>query len=289
MSCCAPRAPTGPATQGGRPGRCALPAPDPLVLIPGGLAQLGTDTPLIPEDDEGPMRAVPIRSFTLGATAVTNRQFARFVAESGHVTQAEHCGHGFVFRGHVQAEASEVSVADPAWWMRVEGADWRHPGGRRSDSAERPDHPVVQVAQTDAAAYCAWYGLRLPQEVEWEHAARGGLSNPTYPWGDQPPDETGFHPCNIWQGRFPHMDTGLDGHAGLAPAGSFAPNGYGLFNMCGNVWEWTASTKGADRVLKGGSHLCHPSYCHRYRIAARMAQSDAMTTSHIGFRVCGSE
>ena len=192
-------------------------------------------------------------------------------------------------------------MAAAQWWHRVEGATWAAPNGPGSEADCDPDHPVVQISWNDARAYAAWVGGRLPSEAEWEQAARGGLGDVRFPWGMAEPDDTKTLPCNIWQGRFPEVNTGADGYITTAPARSFRPNGYGLFNMAGNVWEWTgepyrlrsmrrearaqmAARKGY-KILKGGSFLCHRSYCYRYRIAARIGNSPDSTTTHQGFRV----
>jgi formylglycine-generating enzyme required for sulfatase activity len=273
------------------------------VPIPGGRAEIGTDHPLIAADGEGPRRFQRVKPFRLGATAVTNAEFMGFAEATGFVTEAERFGWSFVFYAHLEAAEATAGVVGTEWWRRVDGACWRAPFGPASNIAARLDHPVVHVSWNDAMAFAAWAGGRLPSEAEWEHAARGGLAGSVYPWGDRPPDDTAFQPCNIWQGRFPDYDTGADGYAGLAPARAFAPNGYGLYNMSGNCWEWTAesfrvrSLKAAARaanaraaeaglkLLKGGSHLCHASYCHRYRIAARSGNTPDTSTGHIGFRL----
>ena len=273
------------------------------IVIPGGRAEIGTDRPVIAADGEGPRRFQRLKSFALGATTVTNADFAAFVAETGYVTEAERFGWTFVFHAHVAGVEETAGVVGTEWWRRVDGACWRAPLGPRSSVDGRDDYPVVQVSWNDATAFAQWAGGRLPTEAEWEHSARGGLSNSIYPWGDRHPDDESFQPCNIWQGGFPDRDIGLDGYRGLAPARSFEPNGYGLFNMSGNCWEWTAepfrvrslksSAKAINeharqttaKLLKGGSHLCHASYCHRYRIAARTSNTPDTSTSHIGFRL----
>ena len=273
------------------------------VQVPGGKALVGTRWPHIPDDGEGPLRHKRVAPFRIGATAVTNADFAAFVADTGFETEAERLGWSFVF--HTQV-AGTVGLTDGVpsleWWRRVDGAHWRNVDGAGGDAVhDLPSHPAVHVSWNDAQAYACWAGGRLPTEAEWEHAARGGLGDVRFPWGDREPDDTAHFPCNIWQGRFPHDNLGLDGHLFTAPARSYAPNGYGLFNMVGNVWEWTAEpfavrslrraardkhrARRGYRLLKGGSHLCHKSYCYRYRIAARSGNSPDTTTTHQGFRV----
>lgn len=276
---------------------------DAQVPIPGGRTEVGTRRPLLQSDGEGLVKPVRLRAFRMDRHAVTNRQFARFVAATGHVTEAARLGWSFVFHLHLATPEAYPPVPGVEWWRSVDGATWDHPEGPGSDLDGREDLPVVQVSWNDAAAYAEWAGGRLPTEAEWEHAARGGLEDVIYPWGDAAPNDTDFMPCNIWQGTFPTTNTGADGHTGLAPAESFAPNGYGLFNMVGNCWEWTgdifairsikreAKTFNAENrreqqmLLKGGSFLCHASYCHRYRIAARIRNTRDTTTGHAGFRL----
>ncbi|MFD4248019.1 formylglycine-generating enzyme family protein [Streptomyces sp. NPDC058525] len=183
-------------------------------------------------------------------------------------------------------EVAAVSppVAAVSWWRAVPGSSWRRPEGAGSSVTARQDHPVVHVSWNDAQAYCAWSGTRLPTEAEWEYAARGGLEQRRYPWGD---DLTpgGRHMCNIWQGDFPTLNTADDGYEGTAPADSFHPNGFGLHNVVGNVWEWCADWfgPGTSRVMRGGSYLCHDSYCNRYRVAARSSNTPDSSTGNIGF------
>lgn len=191
------------------------------------------------------------------------------------------------------------------WWAYVPGANWRHPQGPHSDIDALADHPVVHVSFADASAYAAWAGKALPTELEWEYAARGGLDGAIYPWGDEFAP-AGRQMANTWQGEFPWQNTALDGYARTSPAGAFPPNGYGLYDVAGNVWEWTATRYGAPpggeqtqsccvpasnladpnvrNVVKGGSHLCAPNYCLRYRPAARQGQTLDTSTSHIGLR-----
>lgn len=258
---------------------------------------------MISDDGESPLRRTRLEPFRIGVTAVTNAQFAEFAANTGFVTEAERFGWSFVFWSQIPDTAGATEgVAGVEWWRRVYGANWRDINGPGTAAeAWHPDHPVVHVSWNDACAYAAWAGGRLPSEAEWEHAARGGFGDAMFPWGGEAPDDTAFLPCNIWQGRFPETNTGADGYLTTAPAKSFQPNGYGLYNMAGNVWEWIAepfrirslkkqvrarlrAMKGY-KLSKGGSFLCHRSYCYRYRIAARTGTSPDSTTTHQGFRV----
>jgi sulfatase modifying factor 1 len=303
--CCVPhgaREPQDPAPAGVP--RATGPARDVAVIvpIPGGTATLGTDAPFFRADGEGPGRRVTIRPFRMDAHAVTNRRFAAFVAATGHVTEAERFAWSYVFRSFIPAGIAAPAPEGTPWWGQVQGACWAAPEGPGSSIAERLDHPAVHVAWTDAAAFAAWAGGRLPSEAEWEHAAKGGDDAARFPWGAAEPDDTNGM-CNIWQGEFPRRNTQADGWVGTAPVDAYAPNGYGLFNACGNVWEWCAdafrvrSLSGLakqrnaaamaerERVMKGGSYLCHRSYCYRYRIAARAGRSPDTSAGHTGFRV----
>jgi formylglycine-generating enzyme len=280
----------------------AGPASD-LIALPGGEFAMGTDDAVgFPADGEGPIRPVVLSPYRIAARAVTNEEFAAFVAETDHVTDAERYGWSFVFASFATAQvrgASERSV-DAPWWCAVEGATWSSPEGPGTGLDGRGTHPVVHVSWRDATAYCTWAGGRLPTEAEWEYAARGGLEQARYAWGDDlTPD--GEHRCNIWQGRFPTRNTAEDGYVGTCPVDAFPPNGYGLFNVAGNVWEWCTDWWGTDhsterivdpsgppdgpaRVIRGGSYLCHDSYCHRYRVAARSSNSPDSFSANLGFR-----
>ncbi len=273
-----------------------------LCAIPGGPAFIGTDSPIIALDDEAPLRRRKIKAFNMMETPVTNDMFAQFVAATGYETEADLFGWSFVFHHNV-AEGIEATqaVAGTQWWRRVDGANWHLINGPGSEDAYHPDHPVVHVTWSDARAFAKWAGGRLPTEPEWEHAARGGLGDVRFPWGQTEPNETDHFPCNIWQGSFPNTNTAADGYIATAPAKSYAPNGYGLYNMCGNVWEWTAdplklrslskrkraaaNKPAGSKILKGGSFLCHDSYCYRYRIAARTGTTPDTSTAHQGFRL----
>lgn len=264
---------------------------------------VGTNMPRVADDGEGPLRQVKIKPFRIGATTVTNAEFGEFVSQTGYVTEAETFGWSFVFWSNVPEDIPLTrGVQGVEWWRRVDGANWRDVNGPGTATIDCiPDHPVTQVSWNDAVAYAAWVGGRLPSEAEWEHAARGGLGDVKFPWGNDDPADTEFLPCNIWQGQFPQTNTAADGFHATAPARSYAPNGYGLYNMVGNVWEWTAepfkiksmkksvrermSAAKTFKLSKGGSFLCHRSYCYRYRIAARSGTSPDSTTSHQGFRV----
>ena len=281
-SCCAPsRPPTGASAAVAGGGRASG-----LVTVPAGSFAMGYDGPLAnPGEGEGPVRDVALPAYRIAETTVTNQQFAAFVEATGHVTQAEQDGWSFVFDALVSdPSAARGRVSGAPWWVSVSGASWRSPHGPGSSAAELADHPVVHVSAHDAAAYCAWTGSRLPTEEEWEKAARGDLHQKTYPWGDELLQD-GRWRCNIWQGDFPRTNTAEDGHLGTAPVRSYLPNGLGLYQCVGNVWEWTATRVGERQVRRGGSYLCHDSYCNRYRVAARDTSLPDDATGNIGFRV----
>lgn len=254
---------------------------------------MGTeDADANPGDGEGPVRVVNVESFSIAPTPVTNKEFAAFIESTGHTTAAEEFGWSFVFHAFVDNPHAHQRVVAAQWWLAVEGATWDRPRGPQSDLEGLDDHPVVHVSWDDANAYAAWAGGRLPAETEWEYAARGGLDQARYPWGDDlTPD--GSHHCNIWQGSFPGHDTAADGWAGTSPVWTYPPNGFGLYDVAGNVWEWcenrwsTGSMIGdsEQRVMRGGSYLCHDSYCNRYRVAARTSNSPDSSSGNTGFRI----
>ncbi|WP_030874815.1 formylglycine-generating enzyme family protein [Streptomyces sp. NRRL S-1868] len=261
------------------------------IPLPGGTFRMGSeDDDANPGDAEGPVREVTVAPFAVDAYAVTNTRFAAFVAATGHRTEAERFGWSYVFATFLPGRLRKVSPRPDAtpWWCGVEGARWDAPEGPGSGLEGRWDHPVTHVGWADARAFCAWDGGRLPTEAEWEYAARGGLDQARYPWGDEL-TPGGAHRCNIWQGSFPSRNTAEDGHRGTAPVHAYPPNGFGLYNVAGNVWEWTADTwrpgDPGQRAMRGGSYLCHASYCNRYRVAARTANTPDSTTGNVGFRV----
>lgn len=284
-----------------------------MVELAGGGFQMGSDW----SGEEGPVHEAWVAPFRLDRFAVTNRQFAEFVAATGYVTVAERPLDPGAFPGSDPADLNPGSLVfqqtpGPVdlrdwrqWWAYVPGASWNTPHGHGSDVSSLSEHPVVHVAYDDARAFADWAGKRLPTEAEWEYAARGGLTGATYAWGEKP-NVPGAPFANTWQGRFPWRNDGAQGWGGTAPVGVFPPNGFGLHEMTGNVWEWTSTpwTNGHEpntqrclcgpatdawssigsRVIKGGSHLCSPEYCLRYRPAARSAQTEDSATTHIGFR-----
>ncbi|KAJ8370536.1 hypothetical protein SKAU_G00105640 [Synaphobranchus kaupii] len=277
--------------------------PDEMVLIPAGEFFMGTNNPEIPQDGEGPQRRVHLKHFYMDSHEISNQEFQKFVNATSYVTEAEKFGDSFVFEGLLsEAVKSQIfqAVAAAPWWLPVKGADWRHPEGSDSTIADRLDHPVLHVSWGDATAYCTWAGKRLPTEAEWEYACRGGLNDRLFPWGNKVHPK-GQHYANIWQGEFPTQNTGEDGYTRTSPVMSFPANGYGLYNMVGNVWEWTSDwwsvhhttdelhnpkgpETGQDRVKKGGSYMCHKSYCYRYRCAARSQNTPDSSASNLGFR-----
>jgi formylglycine-generating enzyme required for sulfatase activity len=274
------------------------------VLIPGGTFAMGDSfAEGYPDDGEVPVHDVTLDPFWMDVTAVTNAQFATFVKATGYRTEAEEFGSSAVF--HLAAPTARADVLGIAtgtpWWVNVRGACWRHPEGLASAITSRQNHPVVHVSWNDAQAYCAWVGKRLPTEAEWEYAARGGLASKRFAWGDEL-TPAGRWQCNIWQGRFPDVNTLEDGFLTTAPVKTFRPGGFGLYNTAGNVWEWCMDffsatfyrespshapkgpPSGSDRVMRGGSYLCHDSYCHRYRVAARSSNMPDSFSANLGFR-----
>jgi len=277
-----------------------------MVKLDGGSFLMGTDTKEgFQRDGEGPVREVALDPFYIDAYPVTNSQFVEFVKATGYQTESERLGWSFVFQGHIPPERYdelvEATVPGANWWCKVGNADWSRPEGPDSNIESRTSHPVVHVSWNDALEYCRWAGKRLPTEAEWEYAARGGLEQKLYPWGDElTPD--GRHLCNIWQGEFPVLDLAEDGYSAPAPVDAFPPNGYGLYTITGNAWEWcqdwfhptyhVSATRtnpvgpldGSAKVMKGGSYLCHKSYCNRYRVAARTSNTPDSATTNISFR-----
>ena len=283
-----------------------------LVELPGGSFRMGS-TSFYPE--EAPVHTATVGAFAIERHPVTNAQFAEFVADTGYITVAERPLDPALYPGVAQEDlvpgalvfkgtTGPVNLDDwRQWWDWAPGAHWRTPFGAGSDISGKDDHPVVQIAYPDAGAYAAWAGRRLPTEAEWEYAAGAGAST-TYAWGAEPRLD-GRLMANTWQGSFPYLNGGALGWFGTSPVGAFPPNAFGLVDMIGNVWEWT-TTKYSERhlteqsttccprsaepdpalvqTLKGGSHLCAPEYCHRFRPAARSPQSQDSSTTHIGFR-----
>ena len=249
----------------------------------GNLFSDGIDT-----DAEGPVRSVCVESFSVSSTTVTNSAFADFIRATHYITEAERTGTSFVFYLQLPEELRRTAthaVTETPWWIPVEHASWQRPEGPGSHIRDRPNHPVVHVSWNDAVAYCDWSNTRLPTEAEWEYAARGGLEGKRYAWGDELCDEQGNPRCNIFRGTFPNAPA-PGWTVGPVEADWGEPNGFGLYNVCGNVWEWCADAReGGRRALRGGSFLCHDSYCNRYRVAARSGNTPDSSTSNIGFRV----
>ncbi|MDP6492238.1 MAG: formylglycine-generating enzyme family protein [Acidimicrobiales bacterium] len=275
-----------------------------LVDLPGGIFRMGGDDPdRYLDDGEGPVRDVKLSPFAISATAVTTAEFASFVEATGHRTTAEIETWSFVFGGHLPDDFPETrGVVGAEWWRQVHGADWRHPEGPHSDLDGRADHPVVHLSWFDAVAFSEWAGGRLPTEAEWEYAARGDLDQARLPWGDDLMPG-GEHRCNIWTGTFPSEDTAEDGYAGTCPVDAFAPNGFGLHNCSGNVWEWCADyyhpeaykvggtinprgpEAGVYRVLRGGSwRISADQTPNRLSITYRNWSDPESATDARGFR-----
>jgi sulfatase modifying factor 1 len=284
-ACCAP---------GRAPREEEMPAPessgdaatDGMVRLEGSFLMGTEDADGFPEDREGPIREIELPPFWIDPVAVTNARFAEFVDATGHQTEADRAGWSFVFAGLLPDDFEPTrGIAHAPWWRQVFGAGWRNPEGPQSDLEGRDDHPVVHVSWNDAKAFCAWLGARLPHEAEWEMAARGGLEQARYPWGDEL-EPAGRHAMNVWQGTFPQQNSGDDGWLGTCPVDEYEPNGLGLLNTSGNVWEWCADRFDRQtRTIRGGSYLCHASYCNRYRVAARSFNTPDSSTGNMGFRV----
>ena len=279
-----------------------------FVQIPAGSFRMGTSDMRFPGDAEGPVREVAVDAFEVSQHPVTVAQFDEFVSATDYVTDAERFGWSFVFH-HFVSDATKASVRQAVkgseWWWQVHGTTWRCPDGPDSSIDGRLSHPVTHVSWRDAVAYCKWAGVRLPTESEWEYASRGGIDQARYAWGDAlEPD--GEHMCNIWQGNFPDDNTRADGFHGTSPVGAYSANGFGLYDVAGNVWEWcadwwstsfhrndrratrlnpTGPRRGDAKVIRGGSYLCHESYCNRYRVGARTASTPDSSTGNMGFRV----
>lgn len=307
MSCCSPRnsRQCQPTTLPTPPAFARMAVGAGMLAIPGGRYRIGAQGPLCsPGDGEGPPREIWVDSFLMDATTVTNTAFERFVRDTGYVTDAERLGASFVFVGDRIDELAGDPVEGLPWWRSVPDACWRTPEGAGSTLDQRGDHPVVHVSWHDAQAFASWAGKRLPSEAEWEVAARGGLEGAVYPWGDELA-VGGLAQCNIWQGDFPYSASAGSGRIRTLPARSFAPNGHGLYQMVGNVWEWCADwwnidwhapvehrtrinprgpEHGSARVIRGGSFLCHASYCNRYRVSARSHNTPSSSAGHMGFR-----
>lgn len=259
-----------------------------LVGLRGGTFLMGSEAPeAYAEDYEGPVREVTVKPFAIAPTTVTNAQFAAFVEDTGHVTDAEHYGDSLVFEGLLSDHLRDTTAAVQAtpWWRQTPGATWLYPFGDDTSVLDRPDHPVTHVSHRDALAYARWAGGRLLTEIEWEYAARGGLEQQPYPWGNvlEPDGEARM---KTFSGRFPDQP---DETVGTVAADAFEPNGYGLYNMTGNVWEWTSSHFHPEHqptpVLRGGSYMCHASYCKRYRTSARSTATADTSLGHTGFRI----
>ena len=276
---------------------------DDMVLIGRGAFMIGSDDRwAYPADGEGPVREISLDSFWIDPVAISNQAFASFIEATGYATEAERFGWSFVFAGLLPDDFPPTqAVVEAPWWRKVDGAHWRHPEGPQSSVDDRLDHPAVHVTWNDAQAYCTWARRRLPTEAEWEFAARGGLDGKAFPWGDER-EPGGEHRMNVWQGEFPIKNTEADGYYGTCPVDAFPPNAYGLHNVTGNVWEWGADwfdptfrqqerdrdprgpESGILKIQKGGSYLCHDSYCRRYRSAARQGNSPDSSAGNVGFR-----
>lgn len=281
---------------------------DHMVYLNGGTFLMGTnDTIGYSDDGEGPVRTVTLDPFYMDPYAVSNNDYRKFIQATAYETDAQKFGYSYVFHLLLSSSVKRTldllsrTVMGLEWWYHVEGADWAHPFGPESNLQGLENHPVTHVSYRDALAYCDWAGKRLPTEAEVEYAARGGLTGKRYAWGDElMPD--GEHRCNIFQGKFPAYNSAEDGFVGTAPVNAYKPNDFGLYNMAGNIWEWAfdwwspefhlsgpyenpvGPDAGERRVNRGGSYLCHDSYCNRYRVAARTSNTPDSSTGNLGFR-----
>jgi len=298
-----------PTEEAGR--ECRKVSREGMILVEAGSFPMGYDGPeAFPGDGEGPVRDIDLDAYWMDATSVTNAHFSEFIDATGYVTESERFGWAYVFVGQLSASKQrklkeERAVKGLQWWYGIEGAYWRKPEGPGSNIKKRMDHPVVSVSWNDAVAYATWAGKRLPSEAEWECASRGPNKLTTlYPWGDTlVPNKK--HRCNIWQGEFPNNNIAADGYKWTAPAKSFQKYDGGFYNLLGNVWEWCSDwfsphwhlpnepetrvnpkgpKTGDTRVMKGGSFLCHESYCNRYRLGARTSNTPDSATTNLGFR-----
>jgi formylglycine-generating enzyme len=278
-----------------------------LCPIPGGIFEMGTRKSTFEADLDSPRRKVKLTAFAMSPHATTNAEYAAFVAATGYRTVAEVEGWSYVF--HLLLPDLAAYPASPPglpWWRRVDGAHWAAPEGPDSSVAGREAHPAVHIAWYDALAYCTWAGLCLPTEAQWERAARGGQARQKFPWGNEM-TPGGQHMMNTFQGDFPARNSGEDGFIGTAPVDAFKPNGFGMYNMTGNVWEWvndrfghlpvsgrlpavdpTGAAEGYARTQRGGSYLCHASYCDRYFVHSRTRNDPDSSTGNCGFRVVGA-
>ncbi|KAL4226820.1 Formylglycine-proteinrating enzyme [Mactra antiquata] len=278
-----------------------------MVHIPAGKFIMGTNKPVFIADGEGPARKTTLHAFYLDKYEVSNSEFELFVNSTGYKTEAESFGNSFVMEMYVDEKNLEKitqAVAAAPWWVPVDGSDWRHPEGPGSDIKNRMNHPVLHVSWNDAVQFCKWAGKRLPTEAEWEYACKGGLEGRLFAWGNAETPKS-QHWMNIWHGEFPKENTEDDGFKGTAPITEYPEqNKFGLKNMIGNVWEWTQDwwevehstdpktnpkgpSTGTDKVKKGGSFMCHKSYCYRYRCDARSQNTPDSSAHNLGFR-CAS-
>lgn len=286
-----------------------FPRTNQMSFIAGGTFMMGTNKPVFVADGEGPERKVEISSFYMDVHEVSNAEFELFVNSTGYVTEAEKFGNSFVMENYLSKQTLDNvtdSVMAAPWWLSVNGANWKLPEGNDSTIRDRMDHPVLHVSWNDAVAFCKWSGKRLPTEAEWEYACKGSLNQRLFPWGNKE-NPYNKHWMNIWHGEFPKHNTGDDGYVGTNSVTMFPEqNKFKLKNIIGNVWEWTSDwwnvrhstdfqkdpkgpPEGSDRVKKGGSFLCHKSYCYRYRCAARSQNTPDSSASNLGFRCATSK